>query len=345
MSTNWIFPKDYHSLLTPNATEGAIQRIKEYFQTQLSVALNLRRVTAPIMVKSGTGINDDLNGVEIPVSFIIKNSDQLQVEIVQSLAKWKRLTLADLQTRIGEGICADMNAIRPDEELDNIHSVYVDQWDWERVIAPGQRCLEFLLHIVRKIYRVIQETEIYLHHQYPAIVPILPEEITLIQAEDLARLYPERLPKEREDEICRKHGAVFIIGIGATLSDGQPHDGRAPDYDDWTTFNGHGYGLNGDILVWYPLLNRSLELSSMGIRVDASALERQLALSGCPERSSLYFHRRLLNNELPLSIGGGIGQSRLSLLLLRKAHIGEVQAGIWPEKMVQQCHQNNIHLF
>jgi aspartate--ammonia ligase len=297
------------------------------------------------MVKSGTGINDDLNGVEKPVSFIVKNSDHLQVEIVQSLAKWKRLTLADLQMRIGEGIYADMNAIRPDEVLDNIHSVYVDQWDWERVIGPEHRCLKFLLHVVRKIYRVIQETEIYLHHQYPAIVPILPEEITLIQAEELAQLYPGLSPKEREDEICRKHGAVFVIGIGSPLSDGHPHDGRAPDYDDWTTFNGQGCGLNGDILVWYPLLNGALEISSMGIRVDAMALDKQLAMTGCHERRSLYFHQRLLNGELPLSIGGGIGQSRLSLFLLRKAHIGEVQAGIWPEKMVEQCRRHNIYLF
>lgn len=345
MNKEWIFPENYRSILTPFETEGAIQRLRDFFQTQLSVALNLRRVTAPILVRSGTGINDDLNGLERPVSFEIKNGNRMKVEIVQSLAKWKRLALAELEMKIGDGLYTDMNALRPDEILDNTHSVYVDQWDWERVISSGQRNLDFLKYIVRKIYRVIHETEIYMHHQYPVILPILPEEIAFVHAGALAREYPGMTPREREDTVCRKHGAVFIIGIGAPLDDGQPHDGRAPDYDDWTSDNGEGRGLNGDILVWYPVLNRSLELSSMGIRVDADSLELQLDLTRTLERRSLYFHRLLLAGELPLSIGGGIGQSRLCMFCLRKAHIGEVQAGIWPEEMSEECRRHNIYLY
>jgi len=342
---NWIFPQNYQALLTPRETEGAIQRIRDFFQSQLSVALNLRRVTAPILVRSGTGINDDLNGIEQPVRFVIKNGGRVEVEIVQSLAKWKRLSLSDLQMRAGEGLVADMNAIRPDEELDNLHSVYVDQWDWERVITPADRTVEFLEYVVRKIYRVIRETEIYVHHQYPCIEPILPEEITFRHAEELLGRYPGMTPREREDAACRDFGAVFIAGIGAPLADGRPHDGRAPDYDDWTTPNGTGLGLNGDILVWYPVLGRALELSSMGIRVDAAALDRQLRLTGTESRRSLQFHRRLLDGGLPPSVGGGIGQSRLCLFFLRKAHIGEVQAGIWPEEMSSRCRERGIHLF
>lgn len=345
MKDKWIFPENYHTLLSPYETELAIQRLRDYFQTQLSVALNLRRVTAPILVKSGTGINDDLNGVERPLSFEIKNGGGIKVEVVQSLAKWKRITLAELGLKEGEGVYTDMNALRPDEVLDNLHSVYVDQWDWESVIGWEQRTLDFLKYIVRKIYRVIRETEVTMFHQYPVLKPILPEKITFIQANDLARTYPDLIPKQREDAVCREYGAVFIIGIGAPLDDGRPHDGRAPDYDDWTTSNGEGIGLNGDILVWYPLLNQALELSSMGIRVDAAALERQLKLTNTLDRRSLYFHNLLLSGGLPLSIGGGIGQSRLCLFCLRKAHIGEVQAGIWPEEMVELYRRHNIHLF
>ncbi len=346
MKTDCIFPADYRPLLAPLETERAIQDLRLFFQTSLSAALNLRRVTAPLLVKSGTGINDDLNGAERPVSFDLGNGgDGLRVEIVQSLAKWKRLALAELGLERGQGIYADMNALRPDETLDNLHSVYVDQWDWEMVIGREDRELAFLKRIVGKIYRVIHDTEIFVHHQYPALVPILPEEIVFIQAGELARRYPHLTPREREDEACRRHGAVFIIGIGAELCDGRPHDGRSPDYDDWTTPNGEGTGLNGDIMVWYPVMGRAVELSSMGIRVDPEVLERQLKLKSVEARRHLYFHRRLLSGELPLTAGGGIGQSRLSMFLLRKAHVGEVQAGIWPEEMVTACLEHNIPLF
>ncbi|MBN1272793.1 MAG: aspartate--ammonia ligase [Candidatus Aminicenantes bacterium] len=345
MTDKWIFPDNYRPLLTPFETENAIKKLRDFFQLQLSVALNLRRITAPLLLKSGTGINDDLNGSERPISFDIKNGNGIKVELVQSLAKWKRLALAELNLKKGEGIYTDMNAIRPDEKLDNLHSVYVDQWDWEMVIDGEQRNLNFLKTTVRTIYRVIRETEIYMHHQFPVLTPNLPEEITFIQAEELALKYPQLTPKEREDAICSEAGAVFIIGIGAPLSDGFPHDGRAPDYDDWITPNGEGTGLNGDILVWYPLLNQSLELSSMGIRVNPAALEHQLELSRTTDRRSLFFHRCLLSGRLPLSIGGGIGQSRLCLFILRKAHIGEVQAGIWPEEILELCRRCSIHLF
>lgn len=346
MKTDCIFPDDYRPLLKPLETERAIQSLRSFFQTSLSAALDLRRVTAPIIVKSGTGINDDLNGTEKPVSFDLGPAGEgCRVEIVQSLAKWKRLALGELGLERGQGIYTDMNALRPDETLDNLHSVYVDQWDWEMVIGREDRSLTFLKRIVGKIYRVIHDTEIFMHHQYPALVPVLPEDIVFIQAGELARMYPHLTPREREDEACRRHGAVFIIGIGAELCDGRPHDGRSPDYDDWTTPNGEGTGLNGDILVWYPVMGRAVELSSMGIRVDAEALERQLKLKAAEARRHLYFHKRLLSGELPLTAGGGIGQSRLSMFLLRKAHVGEVQAGIWPEEMVTACLEHNIPLF
>ena len=345
MNTKLIIPAKYKPLLNLRETEKSIRHIKEFFQTSLAVELNLFRVTAPLFVPSGTGINDDLNGIEQPVSFSVRALNNKQVEIVQSLAKWKRLMLADYKLRRGEGLYTDMNALRPDEDLDNLHSIYVDQWDWEGVISRQDRNLSFLKLTVRRIYDVIRRTEWYIHQQYEKIKPILPEDITFIHSEELLERFPHLPPHERELEICREYGAVFIIGIGSTLQDGQPHDGRAPDYDDWSTINDNGYrGLNGDIIIYYPVLDCAYELSSMGIRVDATALQRQLDISGKTDRADLYFHKRLLNNELPLSIGGGIGQSRLCMFYLRKAHIGEIQASLWPDKMVHQCRKNNVLL-
>lgn len=319
-------------------TELAIKNIKDFFLSGLSTELRLRRVTAPLFVLRGLGINDDLNGTERAVSFPIKDMNEATAEVVHSLAKWKRVTLAEYQIEPGFGIITDMNAIRADEELDNIHSLYVDQWDWERVIVDSNRNVAFLKRIVNKIYSAILRTEFYICETYPQLKAFLPEDVHFIHSEELRKLYPTLTPKEREDAVCKKYGAVFIIGIGGKLGDGREHDMRAPDYDDWSTPNEEGFaGLNGDLLVWYPILGRSIELSSMGIRVDKEALERQLTLQGKEERKSLYFHRRLLEGTLPLSIGGGIGQSRLCMLLLHKAHIGETQASIWPDEMRRQC--------
>ncbi len=328
----------YKQLLTPTQTEQGIKLIKEFFQVNLSTALRLRRVTAPLFVLRGLGINDDLNGVERPVSFPIKDMGEQVAEVVHSLAKWKRMMLGEYGIEPGYGLYTDMNAIRGDEELDNIHSLYVDQWDWERTITAGDRNLDFLRKIVRDIYAAILRTEYLVHETYPQIKSFLPEEIHFIHSEQLRQMYPDMTPKEREDAICKKYGAVFIMGIGGKLGDGEKHDGRAPDYDDWSTPNSDGfYGLNGDILVWYPILRRSLELSSMGIRVDKEALLRQLKLTGKQERRELYFHKKLLADQMPLSIGGGIGQSRLCMVLLQKAHVGEIQASIWPEDMRREC--------
>jgi aspartate--ammonia ligase len=319
--------------------------IKEYFQINLALELNLTRVTAPLFVPAGRGINDDLNGVEKPISFPIRNMDGQQAEIIQSLAKWKRLMLADYGFRSGEGLYTDMNAIRPDEILDNIHSLYVDQWDWELAINEENRTLEFLIKTVRTIYAVIVRTEKYMFQNYPSIEPGLPEEITFIHSEALEQAYPDLSPMEREEKAVREYGAVFVIGIGNKLESGQPHDGRAPDYDDWSTPTGSGHtGLNGDIIVYNKVLDRAFELSSMGIRVNRASLKRQLELTGTTERAKLLFHRRLRNGELPLSIGGGIGQSRLCMFYLRKAHIGEIQASIWPDDVIERCRQNNIFL-
>ncbi len=340
-----MFPEDYHPLLGLRQTELAIRQIKEFFQTNLAFELNLIRVTAPLFVLSGTGINDDLNGVERPVVFPVKSMQDSRAEIVQSLAKWKRLQLADFGMQPGEGLYTDMNAIRPDEVLDNLHSIYVDQWDWERVMRREERNVDFLKHVVTKIYDVILRTERYMGHIYPDIKPILPDEITFIHSEELEQRYPGLSPKEREKALCQECGAVFVIGIGADLPGGKPHDGRAPDYDDWSTPTYNGYkGLNGDILVNYPLLDCAYELSSMGIRVDPPALLRQLELHRLQERKGLLFHQRLLNSELPLSIGGGIGQSRLCMFYLRKAHIGEIQSSLWPAEMVKECREHNIIL-
>lgn len=344
MYKNCIIPKKYQSILNVKETEKAIKQIKDFFQENLAKALNLSRVTAPLFVKAGTGINDDLNGTERPVSFTIKNMNNTQAEIIQSLAKWKRLSLADLKINLGKGIYTDMNAIRPDELLDNLHSLYVDQWDWERVISKDERNLEFLKCIVKKIYQVIKKTEHFISGCYPAIEPTLPEKIHFVHSEELEKKYPKLPPQEREDAVCMKYGAVFIIGIGAPLKNGKPHDGRAPDYDDWTTPTEKGLGLNGDIITWYPILNRALELSSMGIRVDPQALEKQLKLTNTTERNRLFFHQKLLNGDLPLSIGGGIGQSRLCMFFLKKAHIGEIQSSIWQDEIREKCRQNNIFL-
>ncbi len=344
MHKNCIIPENYRSILDVTETEKAIKLIKDFFQIDLAETLNLKRVTAPLFVKAGTGINDDLTGVELPISFNIKNMPNTRAEIVQSLAKWKRLTLAYLKIMKGEGIYTDMNAIRPDETLDNLHSLYVDQWEWERVISQKERNLEFLKSIVKKIYLVLKKTEHYIYAHYPEIKPILPEEIFFIHSKELEKRYPELSPIERENAICKEYGAVFIIGIGAPLNDGHPHDGRAPDYDDWTTPTEEGEGLNGDIIVWYPLLEKAFEISSMGIRVDQQALEKQLEITDTIERKELYFHKKLLRGELPLSIGGGIGQSRLCMLFLRKAHIGEIQASIWPEEVMEECRKNKIFL-
>jgi aspartate--ammonia ligase len=345
MDTAFAFPKDYQPLLGLRQTELAIRQIKEFFQTNLAFELNLMRVTAPLFVLSGTGINDDLNGVERPVVFPVKSIQDSRAEIVQSLAKWKRLQLAEFGMQPGEGLYTDMNAIRPDELLDNLHSIYVDQWDWERVMRGEERNVDFLKQVVTKIYDVIVRTERYIGHIYPEIKPVLPDEITFIHSEELEKRFPGKTPKEREKALCQECGAVFVIGIGANLPGGEPHDGRAPDYDDWSTPTSDGYtGLNGDILVNYPLLDCAYELSSMGIRVDPPALLRQLDLRGAQKRKELYFHRRLLNGELPLSIGGGIGQSRLCMFYLRKAHIGEIQSSLWSDEMVKECREHNIIL-
>jgi len=342
---NLYFPENYKPLLDLKNTEKAIKFVKDFFQENLSAELRLRRVTAPLFVLKGTGVNDDLNGVERAVSFPVKEFDDQEAEVVQSLAKWKRMMLAKYGIPVGYGIYTDMNAIRADEELSNIHSLYVDQWDWEKVITSDQRTLDFLKKVVRQIYSVLLRTEFMVYENYPKLKPSLPDEITFIHAEELAERYPDLTSKEREDEAAKAYGAVFIIGIGGTMANGEVHDGRAPDYDDWSTSNSDGYkGLNGDIIVWNSVLNRSFELSSMGIRVDKKALEKQLKLTGTEERKQLLFHKKLLKGELPLSIGGGIGQSRLCMYFLRKAHIGEVQASLWPEDMVQQCADHNIVL-
>ena len=345
MQSRLIIPVGYRALLSPIETEQAIRKIKEFFQTNLAYELDLVRVTAPLLVEAGTGVNDDLNGIEKPVSFSPKGIPGVTAEIVQSLAKWKRLTLADLGFETGTGLYTDMNALRPDEDLDNLHSVYVDQWDWERVITPAERRLEFLKRIVRRLYDVIRRTQKYVCHEYACLTAFLPEEITFVHAEELLEQYPGMGPRQREAEACRKHGAIFVIGIGGALPDGTIHDGRAPDYDDWSTPSAPGrHGLNGDIVVHNPVLNVAFELSSMGIRVDAEALTRQLAIRGAEQRRSLYWHRRLLAGELPLSIGGGVGQSRLCMLYLQKAHIGEIQAGLWPAEMTASCREAGIVL-
>lgn len=335
----------YKPLLDPQQTEQGIKKIKDFFQQNLATGLRLQRVTGPLFVLRGMGINDDLSGNERAVNFPIKDLGDQVAEVVHSLAKWKRLTLAEYNIQPGYGIYTDMNAIRADEELDNLHSLYVDQWDWERVITADQRNMDFLKAIVNDIYAAFLRTEFLVCETYPQIKPSLPPEIFFIHSEELRQRFPDMTPKEREDAITREKGAVFIIGIGCELGDGKPHDGRAPDYDDYSTVSSLGLpGLNGDIMIWSDVLDRAVEVSSMGIRVDRETLLRQLKSSGKEERKELYFHKRLLNGTLPLSIGGGIGQSRLCMLYLKKAHIGEIQCSIWPESMRRECAELNINL-
>ena len=315
-------------------TEEAICFIKDRFATRLAKELNLIKVSAPIAVLDGTGINDDLNGVEKPVSFSIKSINNKSASIVQSLAKWKRLRLKEFNIEAGKGLLTDMRALRPDEILSPIHSIYVDQWDWEKHILDEQRALSYLRQTVESIYEVIKATERDICEMYPELSPELPEKIVFLHSEELLKQFPHLTVKQRENEVAKSYGAVFIIGIGANMSNGEPHDGRAPDYDDWSTKNEEGYyGLNGDIILWNPALQTAFEISSMGIRVNREALEKQLEIRGCNERKKLLFHSMLLNNQLPLSIGGGIGQSRVCMFFLKKVHIGEVQSSIWPETM------------
>ncbi len=335
----------YKTLLDRRETEKAIDIIKSTFPALLSKKLNLFKISCPLAITDGTGINDDLNGIERPVRFPVKNQQDAKAVVVQSLAKWQRWQLAELDVEIGEGIITDMRALRPDEDYSPIHSLYVDQWDWEKRLDPEQRNLKHLKQTVKAIYSAYKEVEQMIFEEFPDITPILPEEITFIDTESLLKAYPGLSPKEREDKIVEKHGVVFLMGIGGKLSNNEPHDGRAPDYDDWSSPNSEGFhGLNGDLLVWNPVLERSFELSSMGIRVDAQCLQKQLEMANATDRKGLFFHHKLLNGELPESIGGGIGQSRTCMFLLRKIHIGEVQAGIWPEAEVKSCLEAGIKL-
>ena len=332
---NLIIPKDYNPVLNLRDTEIAIKLVKDFFETELSKALNLTRVSAPIMVSPESGLNDNLNGVERPVAFDVLETGKT-VEIVHSLAKWKRMALKNYGFSVGEGLYTDMNAIRRDEETDNIHSIFVDQWDWERILGPNERNEETLRKIVSDIYMTLRKTEGYVCAHYPFIKPELPDEIAFVSTQELEDKYPTLSPKEREYRAVRRYGAVFLMGVGGKLKSGKIHDGRAPDYDDWSR--------NGDILLYDPLLDISLEVSSMGIRVDPETLMRQLKERGCEERAELPFQKALLNGELPQTIGGGIGQSRMCVYFLRKAHVGEVQASMWPDDVVDACHRANIQL-
>lgn len=345
MKSRLTLPEGYAAALDLRSTENAIKFIKDGFQNRLARNLNLQRVSAPLIVRQSTGVNDYLNGWEQPARFNIRDMSEAG-EVVQSLAKWKRLALADYGFNMGEGLYTDMNAIRPDETLDNLHSLYVDQWDWERIMGDDERHLEFLKSIVTTLYGVIRATEVDTCLHYPELgSAILPETIHFVHAEDLLTRFPDKNDKERETAICREQGAVFLIGIGHNLADGKPHDGRAADYDDWSTSTGQGrHGLNGDILVWNPVLGRAFELSSMGIRVNVRALKRQLEIREEEEKAALLFHQRLLQGTLPQTIGGGIGQSRLCMLFLKKAHIGEIQASIWPDEMRKICTEHAIQL-
>ena len=329
-----VIPKDYKSLLDIRQTEVAIKKVKDFFERDLAIGLNLTRVSAPLFVSHESGLNDNLNGVERPVAFDTHSSGEL--EIVHSLAKWKRVALKNYGFKVGEGLYTDMIAIRRDEETDNIHSMYVDQWDWERIISKEQRTEEVLKKTVKIIYNTLKHTENYIAYEYDFIGNMLPEHITFVTTQELEDMYPNLTSKEREYEIAKKHGAVFIMQIGGELKSGKIHDGRAPDYDDWS--------LNGDIIVYYPVLDIALELSSMGIRVDEEALEKQLKIRGCEERKELAYHKALLNGELPYTIGGGIGQSRMCMYFLRKAHIGEVQSSQWGEKETKECLEKGVHL-
>lgn len=331
-----IIPKDYSALLSPMETQKAIKEIKDYFQNKLAAKLNLQRVSAPIFVQPETGLNDNLNGIERRVEFTLKDMNEQIVEVVQSLAKWKRMALKKYEVLPGTGIYTDMNAIRRDEEMDNLHSVYVDQWDWEQTVTHEQRTKEYLHSVVIAIYEILKELGSFVNEKYEKISIELPDEIYFITTQQLEDLYPYKTPKERERLICNKHKAVFIEQIGGKLRSGQKHDGRSPDYDDWK--------LNGDIILWNDVLHDAFEISSMGIRVDAEAMHNQLIEAGAEGRRALPFHIAVLNDELPYSIGGGIGQSRLCMYFLRKAHIGEVQASVWPDEMIADCNHAGIFL-
>ncbi len=331
-----ITPEGYVSPLTIRETEVAIKEVKDHFQSALAKSLHLTRVSAPLFVKPKSGLNDNLNGVERPVAFGIKEQDDDTAEIVHSLAKWKRYALKKYGFHSGEGLYTDMSAIRRDEDTDNIHSIYVDQWDWEKVISKEERNMETLQYTVRKVYAALKDTEDYMARRYNYIEAMLPDDITFISSQELLDLYPDLTAKEREHEYAKAKGAIFVSQIGKALSSGERHDGRAPDYDDWE--------LNGDIIVYYPVLDIALELSSMGVRVDEASLAKQLKAAGCEERSGLDFQKSLLNGELPYTIGGGIGQSRICMYYLRKAHIGEVQSSIWPEEMLRAAESRGIQL-
>ncbi|MDR3110170.1 MAG: aspartate--ammonia ligase [Planctomycetaceae bacterium] len=341
--TKFPIPKNYKPAFKVREIETAIKLIKEHFERSLVGWLGLQRISAPIFLDPSTGLNDNLNGVEKPVSFYASGIGKT-VEIVQSLAKWKRYALHQYGFKPGEGLYTDMNAIRPDETITPIHSFYVDQWDWCKVMKKEQRNLAFLKSTVKSIFAAIQSTEYWVCSQYPQIKPILPDKITFVTSEELLRRYPKLTPKERESEVCREAGAIFVIGIGGKLADGSIHDGRAPDYDDWSTPREGGVGLNGDILLWHPALQTALEVSSMGIRVDADSLKRQLKIRQCEDRTKLPFHKSILNGELPQTIGGGIGQSRLALFMLRAVHIGEVACGLWTPEMVKAYRDAGITL-
>ncbi len=336
MAKRILYPDNYKSSLDVLETEIAIKKVKDFFQDSLADNLNLTRVSAPLFVAPETGLNDNLNGYERPVSFTMKDLYEKKVEIVQSLAKWKRMALDYYGFKPGEGIYTDMNAIRRDEELDNLHSIYVDQWDWEKILLKEDRTLDYLKDTVKKLYKSFKDLDKFITEEYPQFEEILPEEIFFITTQELEDKYPKLTPKQREDKISKEKGAVFIMQIGKELKSGMKHDGRAPDYDDWE--------LNGDIILWNKLLNIGLEISSMGIRVDEETLEKQLQETGDIERKSFEFHRKILNKELPYTVGGGIGQSRICLQFLRKAHIGEVQSSIWPVDMIMECKKRGIIL-
>lgn len=333
---NLILPKDYDPRLTIRQTQEAIKYIRDTFQKEFGRQMNLERISAPLFVEKSTGLNDDLNGVERPVAFDMAALPSETIEVVHSLAKWKRMALYQYGFQPGEGLYTNMNAIRRDEALDNLHSCYVDQWDWEKVITKEERTIDTLKDTVRNIFKIIKHMEHEVWYKYPQAVKQLPEDIYFITSQELEDRYPDKSTKERENLIAREHGCVFLMKIGDKLKSGEPHDGRAPDYDDWQ--------LNGDILFWFSTLDCALEISSMGIRVDEISLDEQLKKAGCQERRTLPYHRMLLNRELPYTIGGGIGQSRLCMLLLDRAHIGEVQASIWPEGMRQVCADHKIYL-
>lgn len=333
---NFIIPKDYHSELNLHDTQIAIKTVKDFFQNLLSQRLNLSRVSAPLFVDPDSGLNDNLNGVERPVTFDIKEQNGREAEVVQSLAKWKRYALKKYGFSYGEGLYTDMNAIRRDEITDNIHSIFVDQWDWEKIIKKDERTIATLMDTVKIVYKCLRKTEKYMAIQYDYIEEILPHDIFFVTTQELADMFPDNTPKEREYYIAKAKGAVCIMQIGDVLENGERHDGRAPDYDDWS--------LNADIVVYYPVLDIALELSSMGIRVDKKALLSQLKKAGCEERKDLPFQKAIINEELPYTIGGGIGQSRICMFFLRKAHIGEVQSSLWPEDMIAQCEENGVQL-